>query len=195
MLLIKMVVVDKNWLMSTLEEWNIAAAKNKLSLRLIAVGGTALTLLNLKASTKDIDFAVPGGDFTALSTLLKKVGAKAAGGISFRTKDGARLDIFGGGQIFTTTLPEDFLEQSTPIKYFGSIKLYALSIYDIIITKLARSSASDEEDIKAVFTSAEVDIDRLKRRHEKVQKLNYDRNLKYHFERLLNILLKEWRKA
>ena len=187
--------VDKNWLLSMLEEWNAAAAKGKLGMRLIAIGGTALTLLNIKASTKDIDFTVPEEDLAALSALLEKTGAKAAGGVSFRTKEGARLDIFKDGQIFSTTLPEDFLEQSAMIRDFGSIKLYALSVYDIIITKLARNSVSDEEDIKAVFKGCAIDTGRLKRRHEEAQKLNYDKNLKYHFERLLNILLREWQKA
>lgn len=185
-------LVDKNWLLSMLEEWSAAAAKNKLTVRLVAVGGTALTLLDMKASTKDIDFTVPGGDSAALSALLEQIDAKAEGGISFSTKDGARLDIFRGGQIFSTALPEDFLERSALIRDFGSVKLYALSIYDIIITKLARNSVSDEEDIRAVFGSAEVDIGRLKSRHKEVQELNYDQNLKYHFERLLNLLLKEW---
>lgn len=187
--------VDKNWLSSMLEEWNTVAERNKLSIRLVAVGGTALTLLNLKASTKDVDFTVPDGNITALNTLLKKIGVKAAGGISFETKEGARLDIFRGGQIFSTTLPEDFLEHSTMIKDFGNVKLYALSIYDLIITKLARNSVDDEEDIKSIFKGSKVEIGKLRRRYEKVQQLMLDENLKYHFERLLNVLVKEWQKA
>lgn len=187
--------IDKHWLLSMLENWNAIAAKSKFSIVLVAVGGTALTLLNLKASTKDIDFTVPHESITALNTLLKKIGAKAAGGISFETKEGARLDIFRDGQIFSTTLPEDFLEHSTLIKDFGNVKLYALSIYDIIITKLARNSVDDEEDIKSIFKGCKVEIGKLKKRYEQVQELMLDENLKYHFERLLKVLLKEWEKA
>src|SRR3989338_4295939 len=150
--------VDKNWLLSMLEECNALASKSRLSIRLIAVGGTALTLLDIKASTRDIDFTVPADDVGALRALLEKTGTKHAGGISFRTKEGARLDIFKGGQIFSTALPEDFLERSAMVRDFGSIKLHALSPYDIILTKLARGSVDDEEDIRAVFRERTIDI-------------------------------------
>lgn len=185
--------VDKGWLLSMLEEWNSSAAKDKLRIRLIAVGGTALTLLNIKASTKDIDFTVPEDDVAALMALLERIGAKHAGGISYRTKEGARLDVFKGGQIFSTALPEDFLERSAMVKDFGRIRLHALSLHDIIITKLARGSVDDEEDIRAVFKVHEIDVAMLKTRNREVQKLNHDKILEYHFERLLNVLLKEWR--
>ena len=43
-------------LMSTLDNWN---SLMNFKVHLIACGGTAMTLLDIKDSTKDIDFVVP----------------------------------------------------------------------------------------------------------------------------------------
>jgi hypothetical protein len=50
--------LNKNDLLSTLELWDsLIAGRGKI--HLIACGGTALTLLGFKESTKDVDFLVP----------------------------------------------------------------------------------------------------------------------------------------
>jgi hypothetical protein len=48
--------IDKQALLDVMEEWNRFLRKK---VHLIACGGTAMTLLGVKASTKDIDFMVP----------------------------------------------------------------------------------------------------------------------------------------
>ena len=48
--------LDKNELLDNLREWNRYL---KRKVHLIACGGTAMTLLGIKASTKDVDFIVP----------------------------------------------------------------------------------------------------------------------------------------
>ena len=48
--------LNKKTLLEKLGEWN-SFLRRKISL--IACGGTALTLLDVKASTKDVDFIVP----------------------------------------------------------------------------------------------------------------------------------------
>jgi len=48
--------IDKEGLFAKLGDWN-AFLKRKV--RLVACGGTALTLLGIKPSTKDIDLMVP----------------------------------------------------------------------------------------------------------------------------------------
>ncbi|MEW6079742.1 MAG: hypothetical protein AB1724_18190 [Thermodesulfobacteriota bacterium] len=48
--------LNKQTLLSVLGQWN-GFLKRKV--HLIACGGTALTLLDIKASTKDVDFLVP----------------------------------------------------------------------------------------------------------------------------------------
>ncbi|MFC1840500.1 hypothetical protein ACFL1N_13025 [Thermodesulfobacteriota bacterium] len=48
--------LDKNLLLSILQEWNHFL---KRKVHLIACGGTAMTLTGAKPSTKDVDFMVP----------------------------------------------------------------------------------------------------------------------------------------
>ena len=48
--------IDKKELMNTIRGWDTFL---KRKVRLIACGGTALTLLDIKASTKDIDLMIP----------------------------------------------------------------------------------------------------------------------------------------
>ena len=48
--------IDSAELLDTLDNWE---SLMNFRVHLIACGGTALTLLNIKSSTKDIDFIVP----------------------------------------------------------------------------------------------------------------------------------------
>ncbi|HVP16745.1 MAG TPA: hypothetical protein VMT42_05205 [candidate division Zixibacteria bacterium] len=52
--------LDKSELLNFLEELNKELGRK---ITLIAVGGTAMTLLDLKPSTMDIDFTIPSSDF------------------------------------------------------------------------------------------------------------------------------------
>ncbi|MBI2598283.1 MAG: hypothetical protein HYW50_03745 [Candidatus Diapherotrites archaeon] len=69
-----------------------------------AVGGTAMTLLNLKTSTIDIDFEVSGQEEKILRNVLDEL------------KPGFRVDIFSDGMIFSQLLPKDFKKKTIPIK-------------------------------------------------------------------------------
>jgi peroxiredoxin family protein len=48
--------LDKQALLEVMEQWNHFM---KRKVHLVACGGTAMTLLGVKASTKDVDFMVP----------------------------------------------------------------------------------------------------------------------------------------
>jgi hypothetical protein len=51
--------VGKSELLGILEQWN---AFLKWTVQLIACGGTAMTLRQVKLSTKDVDFMIPEAD-------------------------------------------------------------------------------------------------------------------------------------
>ena len=51
--------IDRNQLLGFLEEVEKELAKK---VTLVAAGGTAMTLLNAKPSTTDVDFTIPGRD-------------------------------------------------------------------------------------------------------------------------------------
>ncbi len=62
--------LNQNQLFEILQGWNYHL---KRKVRLIACGGTAMTLLGVKASTKDVDFMIPDHtEHMYLTTLLEK---------------------------------------------------------------------------------------------------------------------------
>ena len=63
--------LDKRKLLDVLAQWNRFL---KRKVHLIACGGTALTLLDVKPSTKDVDFMVPNAaEYTYLIKMLKSL--------------------------------------------------------------------------------------------------------------------------
>jgi hypothetical protein len=136
---------------------------------LIACGGTALTLLGVKDSTKDIDLLVPGEDeHDYLVNILKQLGYKSASGWGWSRDDGFIFDLFRGNSIHTTQLLESPLKEGnhTLVKEFSRIYLGVLNYYDIIISKLFRGTAIDNEDCLALLKSkkSEIDMDKLDKR-------------------------------
>jgi hypothetical protein len=85
---------------------------------LVAVGGTAMTLLKTKPSTIDIDFTIPSLHFDDFENTMRTV------------RPGFRVDLFRDGDVFVTILPEDYLEKSRPIQTsFKNIDLRALILW------------------------------------------------------------------
>jgi len=85
--------IDKNILLRKIKEWNDIFNKRNFKMTLIGVGGTALTLLDLKATTKDIDFTLPQDtDIKTFESLFKKLEIKNIGGRRFKTKDGLKKE-------------------------------------------------------------------------------------------------------
>lgn len=105
---------------------------------LVAAGGTAMTLLDLKTSTIDIDFTIPHEDMQKFEHALEKV------------QHGFKIDYWTGGVVFSQTLPDDYLEKSIPIKTrLANIELRALHPIDIVATKIGRLDERDSQDIRS----------------------------------------------
>jgi hypothetical protein len=120
---------------------------------LVACGGTALTLLGFKDSTKDIDLIVPDSrEYVYLTRILKDLGYQNVSQYGWRTEDVFIYDIFRGNSVYTTELLESPLHagNQTPIQEFSSIQLGVLNDHDLIITKLFRGTGVDFEDCLAV---------------------------------------------
>ncbi|MFA5363416.1 MAG: DUF6036 family nucleotidyltransferase [Candidatus Omnitrophota bacterium] len=138
--------INKTGLLDRLAAWD-SFLKRKVSL--IACGGTAMTLLNIKESTKDIDLIVPvekGYDY--LVNILPELGYRNASGWGWARDDGFVFDLFRGKRVHTTELLESPLEKGkhTLVKEYAHIYLGVLNPYDIIITKLFRAAQVDIED-------------------------------------------------
>jgi hypothetical protein len=164
----------------------------KRKVHLIACGGTALTLLNLKASTKDVDLIVPeAAEYDYLVSVLKRLGYKATTGAGWARDDGFIFDLFRGKNIHTTELLESPLraENHILIKEFNHIYLGVLNFYDLIISKLFRGSSVDMDDCLSLVKAKrqEIDLDILKKRFKEtasfdISEEKVNKNLKHFLE-------------
>lgn len=138
--------VSANKLWDILEAWDTYLRSN---VHLIACGGTALTLQNIKPSTKDIDFMVPvDKEYTALIRMLRKLRYEQVTGYGWSRKDGFIFDLFQGNKIFTTELLESPLKMGNNIEVRRLKRIYigALNDHDLIISKIFRGATVDFDD-------------------------------------------------
>ena len=150
---------DKQLLLARLADWDSFLRRR---VRLIACGGTALTLLNIKPSTKYIDLIVPDiGEHDYLLRTLEKLGYKSVSGSGLRRGDDFVFDLFRGSRVHTTDLIESPLEPKNHIliKEFSSIYLGALNLYDLLISKLFRGESVDFEDCLTLVGQRRNEID------------------------------------
>lgn len=153
-------------LLRTLDNWDSLMS---FRVRLIACGGTALTLLEIKESTKDIDFIVPiRKEFERLMEFLSKIGYREGEGGLLHPADSFFIYQFWcGNRVYTTELLESPLEvgKHILIKKWRHIYLGALNLLDLIITKMFRGTRLDLDDCIAVFQTGRVNADALFNRY------------------------------
>ncbi len=186
--------IDKEGLLDRLSAWDGFLGRK---VRLVACGGTALTLLGLKASTKDVDLIVPDiVEYEYLIKQLNKLGYKSASGWGWARDDGFIFDIYRGNRVHTTELLESPLKAGNnfAIKEFSRLYLGILNYYDIIITKLFRGASVDMEDCFMLLKARQkdIDIDKLKKRFKETASfdISVDKAIKN-----LEYFLKKYREA
>ena len=142
---------------------------------LIAVGGTAMTLLDLKPSTVDIDFTIPNEYKTAFDKALANV------------PHGFKIDTWTDGFVFSQILPDDYLEKSIEIAKFKHILLKALHPIDIVVTKIGRLDDRDVQDIEACIKRFQILKSQIENRATSIRYVGnediYKSNLKYILEK------------
>ena len=142
---------------------------------LVAVGGTAMTLLDLKPSTVDIDFTIPDNDKPVFDAALAKV------------QHGFKIDVWPDGLVFSQILPNDYLEKSIEIANFEHTILRALHPIDIIVTKIGRLDDRDVQDIAACIKGFNILGKQIEERATTVHYIGkeetYRNNLKYVLEK------------
>ncbi len=110
----------------------------KRKIVVVAVGGTAMTLLKAKSSTIDVDFTIPGEYFEEFQQAINNV------------RPGFRVDLYHDGAVFINMLPDDYLKRSKLIKTrLKNIELRALNPVDIVVTKIGRLDDRDKQDIES----------------------------------------------
>lgn len=186
--------IDKEGLLDRISAWDGFV---KRRVHLIACGGTALTLLGVRASTKDIDLIVPEiTEHDYLIGILKQLGYKSASGWGWARGEGFIFDLFRGKAVHTTDLLESPLEKGNHIliKEFTHIYLGALNYYDIIITKLFRATALDIDDCLSLVRRkrSEIDLQRLQGRFRETAAYDVsEEKVNKNLEHFLKILKKE----
>lgn len=177
-------------LFETLNQWSRFI---KRKVHLIACGGTALTLLKIKESTKDVDFMVPDeAEWSYVKKVLSDLNYKPATGIGLKKDNEPYVfDLFCGNRIHTTELLESPLESGNHIfiKKIGKIYLGALNYYDLIVSKIMRGERVDFEDCEMLYKvkKDEIDIDILKSRYKET--CSYDiaeERIKGHIDSLID---------
>jgi len=186
--------IDKQGLLDELSVWD-GYVKRKV--HLIACGGTAMTLLDVKESTKDIDLLIPNEDeYDYLIRILKQVGYKSVTGSGWARGNGFIFELFKGKRVHTTELLESPLQKGNHIliKEFNLIYLGALNLYDLIISKLFRCAATDIEDCLALIRAKkkEINIRVLKGRFHQTASFDVSEvKVNKNFAHFLSILKKE----
>ena len=156
--------LDRDELLDNLRAWNRVLRRK---VRMIACGGTAMTLLGVKASTKDVDFMVPEiREYDYLMKQLPAMGYTQTNGPGWqREGEVFHFDIFRGNNIHTTGLIQSPLEdgRNRLLAEFSHLYIGILNDYDLIASKLMRGTRVDFEDcvILATAHQDELNIEQL----------------------------------
>jgi hypothetical protein len=166
-----------NDLLDTLDNWN---SLMNFRARLIACGGTALTLLKIKESTRDIDFTVPmHKEYDRLMKFLGDLGyEEKGGGLAHDDDPNFIYQFWCGNKVFTTDLLDSPLDPGKHIliKRWSHIYLAALNLTDLIITKMFRGTSVDRDDCIVAFATGKVKAEKLLERYSETAR--YDLNPK-----------------
>ena len=177
--------LDKQGLWDILEMWDPFLPRK---VRVVACGGTALTLQDLKDSTKDVDFLVPDNDeYKALLSTIQKLNYRQVTGNGWAKDDGFIFDLFCGKVVFQTELLDSPLDEGMhiPIKSFKKLSVSALNDYDLVISKMFRGDDVDVDDSKRLIRRRkEFDLEKLKERYKEtalydLQTAKMMKNLEY----------------
>lgn len=182
-------------LFSTLSAWNEYCKKK---IHLIACGGTAMTLLGIKESTKDVDFMIPvEKEHKYFTKILSDLGYHNTVPFRWKKSDEAyEYDLFIGKTVYCTELLESPLEDGNHMltKEFSRLYVGVLNHYDLIISKLFRGEGVDFEDCLNLVRAkhGEIKFDVLENRYRKtagydISEVKVNKN----YDQFVEILKKE----
>ena len=162
--------------------------------QMYALGGTALTILGLKPSTLDIDINIHAEkQYKFLCKIFEQIGFKRTGSIRWITQEGLAFDLFYGSNILGTELLPDCLKIAKFVKSFKNIELYTLSLYDIIISKLARGDERDFIDIKHILEKEKMNLRTLVDRYKMTMEISTVGQYKQKILDLIEIKFSQWK--
>lgn len=160
-------------LVRTLTAWDdVLPGRGKI--HLIGCGGTALTLLGYKESTKDVDFLVPvEKEYKGLTQFLKDAGYKSIMSYGWKRPDEKIIfDLYPGKTVYQTELLTSPLSGigNRKIREWKKIYLGVLNPLDLIISKMFRGDEVDIQDSLILFKNEKVDLKMLEKRYRETAK-------------------------
>lgn len=168
--------LNKKALLEFLEE-----VDNELTTKttLVAVGGTAMTLIDVKPSTIDVDFTGPSEDIDEFQRVLKNV------------PHGFEVHCWKDGLVFSQILPGDYLRKSSQIKIrTKNIMLKALQPVDIVATKIGRLDERDWEDIGDCVKEFKLKKDQIVKRAKQVEYVGREENYQINLDSVIRKFFK-----
>ena len=167
--------ISKRDLLQFLESFDQELTRKIL---LVAVGGTAMTLLGIKATTKDIDFNIPlEEDFNEFAHIRDKI------------RPGVKIDCWSSNTIFSEILPGDYIKIA--IDYpsgLRKIEIKLLNPIDIACSKISRFNEADQEDIVDCIEKIGITRVQMRKRAQRYSQVGSERafneNLEYILENL-----------
>ncbi len=161
-------------------------------IKIYALGGTALTILNIKNSTLDIDVNIESEkEYKYICKIFDDLGFQRKGR-RWYTQEGLAFDMFHGSHILGTELLPEAITEAELIKEIGKIKLYVIPLEDIIISKLARGDKRDFQDIKSILEYKDINLREFTKRYKRTMKQSTVKNYKQKLLDLIDIKFKEW---
>lgn len=186
--------INKQRLLDTISTWNEFLGRK---VHLIACGGTAMTLLGVKESTKDIDLVVPEEkEYDYLIKVLGEIGYKPVTGSGWARDKEFIFELFRGKRVHTTELLESPLleDNNILVKEFSNIYLGALNYYDLIISKLFRGNTVDVQDCLGLIKAKrkEINISHLAERFRETASFDVSEDrVKINLEHFMKTIKKE----
>lgn len=159
--------LSKENLLESLKDWDERLRNQTL---VVACGGTALTLLGYKESTKDVDFLIPKPkDYEAILKVIKTLGYKSTTECGYVHPAGTWLfELYKGQTIFQTELLDPIHEDGNHrvIKTYQKLTLGCLNPEDLIISKMFRGTGVDVNDCIVLLQAEKIDLQHLAQRYK-----------------------------
>jgi len=152
--------LTKKDVLGVLEQIDNSLEGIQRKIKLYCLGGTMLTLSDLRRLSKDMDFIASRQDVRAISGTIAEIE---------RTSQ-VRFDIFPDGALPDYNYRDYALHAKKAPLYFKNIELYYLDTADIVLTKALAARAVDYADINLVAPSpSEIPKEKLIERYEKIK--------------------------
>ena len=179
----------------TLQAWDeLLPGRGKI--RLVACGGTALTLMGYKESTKDVDLLVPETEeYERLIDFLTKAEYRRVTQYGWKRDEEAIIfDLYLGKKVYVTELLTSPLEKggSREWKAWKKIEVSILNPVDLIISKMFRGTETDIQDSLLLLFKEKIDLKELQARYQETAQHDIG---EAKVLRNLEIFLKRWREA